>query len=64
MFVHCPNDESHQTFETSAHVMESWQVDQFGNWISTLATLETTHGPDADNIFTCLTCDTAAIVEP
>jgi len=62
MIITCPADASHNSFETTAHVMESWEVDSSGEWISTIATLETTHGPDPDNIFTCNICGATADV--
>jgi len=60
--ITCPTDPEHNSFETTATVLESWEVDREGNWQTTLSALETVHGPDPDNIFTCLICDTVAVV--
>ena len=56
----CPKDPDHKIFITTAHVMEEWLVDEKGNWIETLSSLETTHAPDFDNIWTCGICGTEA----
>lgn len=59
----CPNNPNHKRFETTAHVAQSWKVDEYGNFIEELETLETTHKPDKNNIWTCLECGSEAIVE-
>lgn len=58
----CPN-ECKSFFVTTAHVMEEWLVDERGDWVETRETLETTHGPDTGNIWTCDKCGAAAKVE-
>jgi len=59
----CTKNRRHKKFHTSAHVMEEWLVDQEGNWIETVETLQTDHGPDADNTWTCAICGADAKVE-
>lgn len=53
------------TFHTVAHVTQTWEVDEFGNYIATVTDCdETTHGPDNGNIWTCAVCNTDAIIVP
>ena len=59
----CPNDPEHKQFVTTAHVTEEWIVDEHGEWVRTLQSLETAHGPDSGNIWTCFLCGTEAKVE-
>jgi hypothetical protein len=58
----CPTDETHDRFVTTAHVQQDWVVDPDGNFVSELATGETTHGPDSGNTWTCQTCGADAVV--
>jgi hypothetical protein len=58
----CPNDPSHKTFITTAHVTQEWVVDDEGNFIKDLGVLETTHGPDPYNCWSCETCHADAVV--
>ena len=59
----CPNRCSEDKFLTTAHVMQEWEVDAFGNFIKTVSDcLEVTRGPQAGNIWTCVACGLAAIV--
>ena len=62
MLARCPNDPTHKRFSTVASVMEDWEVDERGNWISTIESLQTDNGPDPGNIWTCLECGAEAIV--
>jgi hypothetical protein len=62
MHAVCPKDPSHNRFATTAHVVQDWVVDEHGNFIRELSTLETTHGPDTGNIWTCLNCGAEAKV--
>lgn len=57
----CPNC-GHDRFFTTAHVSQTWEVDEYGNFIQTISTDETTHGPHDDNIWTCTKCGTEAII--
>jgi hypothetical protein len=43
--------------------MEEWLVDETGNFIKVSASLQTTHGPDAENIWTCAVCGAEAEVK-
>ncbi len=63
MLAVCSDDPSHDRFVTTAHVMQDWVVDEHGNFIRALSTLETTHGPDTGNLWTCLSCGTEAKVK-
>jgi len=62
MKARCPKDPSHKRFITTAHVMEEWRVDSEGNWIETICCLQTDHGPDPDNTWTCAICGAEAEV--
>jgi len=58
----CPKCGGKQ-FETTAHVMQSWKVDENGEFIEVLDDcLETTHEPDDGNIWTCLNCGAEGVV--
>lgn len=56
----CPKDALHDRFVTTAHVMEEWEVSPTGDFIDMIQTLQTTHGPDFDNTWTCAICGTTA----
>lgn len=56
----CPNNPEHKAFTTIAHVTEEWLVDQDGNFIMSHGCLETVHGPDRDNIWSCSRCGAPA----
>lgn len=58
----CPKDPTHKRFETTAHVMQEWVVDEHGSFISVARDLQTDHGPDPDNIWNCATCGAEATV--
>ena len=60
MTIHvCPNG-CDSTFSTTAHVAQDWEVDSFGNFVDNLGGEQTIHGPDNDNIWTCLKCGAEA----
>lgn len=59
----CPNDPEHKQFLTTAHLMQEWVVDEHGNFVEHSLDLETSHGPDSGNIWTCYTCGAQAEVE-
>jgi hypothetical protein len=59
----CPKNPKHRQFVTVASVLEEWVVDEHGNWISTEQALQTNHGPDSGNIWTCFICGAKARVE-
>ena len=56
----CPKNPNHKQFITTAHEMHDWKVDEDGNFLEDLGCIETTHGPDEDNIWTCKLCGTEA----
>ncbi len=58
--MRCPNNPNHKEFFTVAHVVETWKVDEEGNYLETISTDETTHRPDPDNTWTCVACNTEA----
>lgn len=58
----CPNDPTHETFVTVAHVSEDWLVDRNGSFIESCGTLETVADPDPGNLWTCRTCGAEANV--
>lgn len=57
----CPKCGNNR-FITTAHVTQSWEVDENGNFIKEISTDEITHGPNDDNIWTCTKCGTEAII--
>lgn len=59
----CPKSKSHKEFLTVATVMEEWRVDEEGNFLNTEQSLQTNHGPDSGNIWTCAVCGAQAKVE-
>lgn len=62
MKAFCPTSKRHKRFITTAHVMEEWLVEQDGTFIEVKESLQTDHGPDPDNIWTCATCGAEAKV--
>ena len=58
----CPTSKRHKRFETTAHVMEAWIVDEAGEFVRNAGTLEVTHKPRADNLWTCTACGAQATV--
>lgn len=58
MSIHavCPKNPKHKEFLTTAHVMEEWKVDENGQFIAVVRGLQTDHGPDPGNIWTCAKC--------
>jgi len=59
----CPKDPTHKRFSTVAHVMELWEVDETGEFIDVIETLQTSFPPNSHNIWTCIDCDAQAKVE-
>lgn len=59
----CPTSPDHKKFITTAHVVEEWVVDANGNFLDLVSTLETVHGPDDGNIWTCKECGYPAKLE-
>ena len=65
MKARCPNSPEHKTFVTVAHVTEDWLVDESGEFLDVAdgSTGEVTHGPNPDNLWTCVKCGAEATVE-
>jgi len=60
----CPNNIEHKQFVTTAHVCQDWVVDENGDFLEEEnSCVEVTHGPDADNIWTCKICGAEAVIE-
>jgi hypothetical protein len=70
MTAKCPKDANHRKFKTMAVVMETWVVDENGNYIETArhdakcmcGPMEVVFGPLAGNKWTCAECATEAKV--
>jgi len=64
MFARCPENPKHDRFVTVAHIVEEWVVDEGGNWIETLGSIETSVPPDSGNVWVCHICgETAEVTE-
>ena len=59
----CLKNKKHKRFSTVANVMEEWEVDEHGNFVRVIESLQTNNGPDPGNIWTCLECGAQAEVE-
>lgn len=60
--VMCPNGCSGH-FSTTGHVMQSWEVDQFGNFIAVLEDcIQVTADVDFENLWTCSVCGESGAV--
>ena len=58
----CPNNCGDK-FYTVAHITQEWEVDGLGNFIEvSIHCLETTHGPNNDNVWVCTKCGVEAII--
>lgn len=52
-----------EALTTTAHVMQEWEVDAEGKFMDVITDcLETSHGPDNDNIWTCKKCGEEALL--
>lgn len=59
----CPKC-GNNTFITSAHVMQDWEVDAEGNYLDTVnGCVQVDQDPDQDNSWSCSRCGTEAINE-
>ena len=54
--VICPRNPEHKEFSVTAHVAEDWKVDERGNFISVIATIDTIHSPSKGDMFWCIAC--------
>jgi ribosomal protein S27AE len=44
-------------FYVSAHVIQDWEVDEYGNFINTIDDcVEVTHHPDDNDLWECVKC--------
>lgn len=58
MKITCPNNKDHNRFVVTAHVTESWLVDEGGLFVEAFDDdNEVVHRPDADDLYTCIDCD-------
>ena len=63
MKAECPNGCEQEEFITTAHVVQTWQVEKDGEFITEISCCdEVTHKPSADNIWTCAQCGAEATV--
>lgn len=59
----CPNNSEHKEFNTTAHVMQDWKVDENGEWIETTEPcVQISSKPDPQNTWECAICGTEAVV--
>jgi hypothetical protein len=59
--AYCPKNKKHKLFLTTAHVVQEWKVDQYGNFHSSIKdALEVVSEPDPSNTWTCYLCGTEA----
>lgn len=59
----CPKDSTHNRFMTSVTLAQDWVVDEFGEWVNSLAEVSVVvAGPDATTLWTCLECGEEAEV--
>jgi hypothetical protein len=58
----CSKMPSHKTFIVSAHVVETWEVDEHGNFLKRIDCTDVTHRPDSNDIWECATCGAEAMV--
>lgn len=59
----CPNNPNHKYFITTAHVVQTWKVDERGNFVNEISNDEVAKEPDAGNIWRCAKCKAEAKVE-
>lgn len=64
MKLRCPKSNRHKFFTVIAHVAETWKVDSQGDFIEVLEpSIEVVHSPDSEDLYSCRTCGSEAIVE-
>ena len=61
----CPKNKNHKRFEVSAHVAQTWTVDDEGQWIELAPNSmdEVVHHPDSQDYYTCAACGEEALKE-
>ena len=51
-------------FITTAHVTQTWEVNEYGYFEKVISDCdEVTHGPDDGNIWNCSACGAEAVIE-
>lgn len=64
MKARCPKDPTHNRFDTVAHIMQSWLVDEHGEHLATRnECLQVSFPPDPGNTWTCVSCGAEATFE-
>jgi len=59
----CPNSEKHTRFITTAKVVQEWEVDQEGNFLSCISpSMEAIEGPNPERTWNCSECGAFAEV--
>jgi len=57
----CPNSDNHKKFKTTAHIVQSWLVNEEVDYIETVEeSLAVASYPDIENIYICSTCGAEA----
>ena len=62
MKITCTKNPKHTEFESHAHQVNRWKVDELGHFLDDLGCSDVTHRPNAQDIFTCSTCGEEAEV--
>ena len=63
MKAKCPENPNHQEFITTAHVAQTWKVDQHGNFVAEISNDCVVADPHPHNQWTCATCGATATVD-
>jgi hypothetical protein len=58
----CPKMPNHNAFIVSAHVVETWRVDEHGNFNERIECTDVTHRPSLNDIWMCAVCGAEAMV--
>ena len=56
MLIKCPNNCDKRRFFVSAHVKETWEVDEEAKWLSTFECTDVTLPPTTESFFVCVEC--------
>lgn len=65
MKLTCPKNKNHKRFEVSAHVAQTWTVDENCDYIEVAdECVDVVHQPDAQDYYTCAECGEKAEVTP
>ena len=63
MKITCPKNSKHKRFSTTAHVIESWEVDENGDFVKVISSDGVSHAPEKGDLFICRDCWVYAKVE-